>query len=71
VRSGRGVSSGASSSALTFLVWASFRGGGVMPRQYPRGVELTRDFSRELTCAGVPDTTDLGESGLVGEQRGY
>jgi hypothetical protein len=43
----------------------------VMPCQYPLVVELTRDFARELVCAGVPETTDLGDSGLVGEHSGY
>jgi hypothetical protein len=42
-----------------------------MPCQYPRGVESTRDFARKLACAGVPDQTDLDDSGLVGEQGGY
>jgi hypothetical protein len=42
-----------------------------MPCQYPRGVESTRDFARELACARVPDPKDLDDSGLVGEQGGY
>jgi hypothetical protein len=42
-----------------------------MPCQYPRALELTRAFDRELACAGVPDTTELGDNGLVGGQGGY